>query len=144
MPARFAESSKGFLMLLERDLPWIEELIRARDKINHLQEGGVPPQDFSVFALRSTPEKTDVHIPRWSPDQPISALVDVAWRNLYTFVEDFIGLAIVQRLPPDKAVLHRPVPPDRLDSVWVIATKDQMDRAVAEPAGPSTARPRLT
>lgn len=133
MPARFANSSKGFLMLLATHLPWLEELIRARDKINHLQEGGVPPQDFSVFAIRATPEQVNVHLPKWSPDQAISAYVDITWANLYRFVEDFVGLSISQRLQPEKAVLHRPVPLDRLDAVWLVTTRELVDRTVANP-----------
>jgi hypothetical protein len=58
LPAKFAGSAKGLLMLMEQHEGWLGPLIRSRDKINHLQEGGVAPETFSVFAVRSPLERS--------------------------------------------------------------------------------------
>jgi hypothetical protein len=125
---QFEGSSKGLLMVLERDLPWLKDLIEARDKINHLIDGGVEPGLFAVFAVSTPSAKLQVHTPAWSKEQPISSFVDIAWSNLYHFVEDFIGFSIVLRLSTGQAVRHRSAPPEVVAPVWFVATKEEMER----------------
>jgi hypothetical protein len=144
LPMRYADSRRLLLMVVEAGLDWIEDLVRARDKINHLQEGGVPPGDFVVWAVRRGPDQVDIHARMWSKEQPIVILMEVAWGNLYKFVEDFIGTAILQRKHEDTTFVHVPVPLGRKDRVFRMGTREEMQRAVSAPGWRKVELPEAT
>jgi len=94
--ATFGKGGKTVLRALERNIPnqykvgaegiaeqirkhhlqWLSIVVDARDRLNHLLDGDVSFEDFSVAYNRKTNE---VHVPRWTADMTYLKFMETIW-----------------------------------------------------------------
>ncbi len=103
LPKEHQSRAKGFdVYLIDMQKNWLEDTIHARDKINHLTDGGV---DYRLFCVSTSMKQDVINVPMWSPDQTISDFMLIVWRNLFRYCEDFIALFLSLKLPPELSVV---------------------------------------
>ena len=93
---------------------WLTLIIESRDRVNHGQFGGLKIEKFAVFR---TPDGT-VHLPMWNNNQSFMAAMDMAWKNLFLYVEDFIALSLNFRIKPGMFFGRIEKPLSTAESTW--------------------------
>jgi hypothetical protein len=86
----------------------IEQIVDARDKINHYIEGGIPYQQFTVIGIREKGTVTH-QVPMWNQEQTMFDFMEIAFNNHVRFCETFIAFFLVFHLKPDLCFMHEPV-----------------------------------
>jgi hypothetical protein len=100
-------------LIFDRHRQWLDDIINARDKVNHAAQGGI---DRGIFMLRVV--DGELVVPMWSEGVTILKMMEVVWLNLIVFVEDFIAVAVRFRLPHHLGLVHLQVAPNSLQSPW--------------------------
>ena len=117
-------------MLFDQSREWLQATIHARDKINHYIDGGISFEDFAVFCH---PESGALHRPMWSPDQTVSAFLDVIWTNLFRFTEDFTAMFLFFRHKPGLTMYHGEASMDSMKSPWVYVPESVFNEVTKQP-----------
>ena len=89
----------------ERKL-WLDAIIGARDRINHLQDGGIAIKNFSVFRDKDG----TIQVPQWSSEQKLRDAMGGLWNEFFFLVEDFIVCSLHFRLASGLSLLRKPSP----------------------------------
>lgn len=95
--------SMEFLLFGEEHKMWLETLIASRDRVNHGLAGGLKIDTFAV--LRRPDGK--VEIPMWDSELELGKAMSYIWTKFFSFVEDFLMLALHFRIPEDKYSVFR-------------------------------------
>jgi hypothetical protein len=107
----------------EHHLPWLDAVVRARDRMNHLLDGDV---SFEVFSIVHDRNSGVTHVPKWSADATAIEFMEITWANLLRLVEDFVGLILGLRKSPGLVFFHGPVEqPHR--SPWLVLRENQVE-----------------
>lgn len=88
VPRKFSpkiDFMKAVCFTVERK-QWLDAIIGARDRINHLQDGGIAIKNFSVFRANDG----TVQVPQWSNEQKLRDAMGGLWNEFFFLVEDFI------------------------------------------------------
>jgi hypothetical protein len=104
--------------VIEENQDWLELAIDVRDRMNHYKHGGVRPEMF-VVAVSIRGDDEEVITPRLDPKQTVRELIDILMDNLFTFVEHFVGLAMLPRLPKFGLKFQMATPEDPNKPCWV-------------------------
>lgn len=83
--------------VINKNQPWLNHVIEARDKLNHYFEGCISFERFSVYKPN---ESEVVYVPAWSRKQSIRDFMKIVWWHLIFFVEDFIAFFLTFRMYP--------------------------------------------
>jgi hypothetical protein len=135
VPAKYSESAKGLMMIVEHNLAWISEAVAVRDRTNHLLHGGITPDRFTVFAVAQLEGEPRLVVPMWSPSPnktTVRATLEDLWPALFHFAEDFIGTSLAQRLVKGMSIFRRPIPLTSLEPAWLVTSREEMDRRMPE------------
>ena len=106
---------------------WLTALIDTRDRVNHGMTGGLKIQRFAVFR----DSDGTVRMPMWNSDQSMAAMMDMAWGNLFRYVEDFIALSLNFRIRDEFSLVRLEVPLTSADSTWKAIDRHSADAFVA-------------
>jgi hypothetical protein len=101
---------------------WLNDVIKARDKVNHFIEGGLR---FEHFGVHKIPDGT-VLVPMWNDEQTLGEAMQAIWENLIRFTEDFLAMFLFLRRKPGLVLFHGPEPKNSAESPWMLATEAQM------------------
>jgi len=130
IPRKYRDMVAGIKkMLFQQHGPWLNDVIRARDKVNHFIEGGLRFEHFGVHKL---PDGT-IQVPMWSPDQTLLEGMAAIWENLFRFTEDFLAMFLFFRHKPGLTLFHGPEPTDPTKSPWILSTEAVMEATVKQP-----------
>lgn len=117
-------AAKGLIYTLDSHQAWIDDVLR-------LAREGVDSDLFRVYALREGDDIV-IRVPRFSDDLPMVEFLEVAWRNLFRFVEDFLAVCLLLRLKAGVALRCAPTPPERDNpSPWAAVAQAELDRKPA-------------
>lgn len=83
---------------VEKNHEWLGFAISVRDRMNHYKDGGLSLDAFMVYA-QAKDGAVEVSTPRLQRDQTVRELLEVLYINLFDFVEHFLGIAFIPRLP---------------------------------------------
>jgi hypothetical protein len=95
---KFKKVAAQIAKIIEGDKEWLGRVIDLRDKMNHYVDGGIGLDNFTVF-VRKIEGVDTLYTPRFTADQTIRDLMVQLFTNLIDFVEHFLGLALLPRLP---------------------------------------------
>ena len=104
-PTRFQGRIATVIAIVRENQPWLEEVIKVRDKLNHFQEGGVPYEFFKVRKLLRDDQEVVV-APMWNEATSVRDALGDVWRKLMCFSESFIGFTLYLRLKPYWGVVY--------------------------------------
>lgn len=93
---------------------WLTLIINSRDRVNHGQAGGLKIERFAVFRASDS----SVSLPMWNNEQSFISAMDMAWKNLFLYVEDFIALALNFRIKDGFSFARVEKPLSTPDSTW--------------------------
>lgn len=102
---------------------WLDAIIGARDRINHLQDGGIAIKNVSVYRAGDG----SVEVPRWSDEQKLRDAMGGLWNEFFFLIEDFIVCSLHFRLNAGLSLMRKPSPITSQASAWVV-----MDESVAQ------------
>lgn len=115
------------LLFAEHHREWLGALIDTRDRVNHGIAGGLK---ISNFAVLRRPDGT-VELPRWSSEQSLGDAMKNFWALFFSFVEDFVVLALNFRIFVEKFSICKGLKgvarPDSPESPWAV-----LDAATAQ------------
>jgi len=100
---KFKKVAAQIAKIIEGNKEWLGRVIDLRDKINHYVDGGIGLDNFTVF-VRKIDGVDTLYTPRMTADQTIRDLMATLFNNLIDFIEHFLGLALLPRLP--KIAIH--------------------------------------
>lgn len=83
---------------IEKNQPWLGELIDARDRMNYFLHGGLSPQHFVVSFVIDKEGKETLHRPMMSETQSVKEVMTIWFINLMNFVEYFLGRSLHVRM----------------------------------------------
>jgi hypothetical protein len=86
----------------------IEQIVDARDKINHYIEGGIPYEQFAVIGIRDKGVVTH-QVPMWNYEQPMVDFMEIIFNNHMRFCESFIAFFLVPYLKSGLCFMYEPV-----------------------------------
>jgi hypothetical protein len=134
-PRTSVGSGKGIAeLIIRKHRPWLEEVIKARDRVNHLIGVPIRIEEFMVFEARSPDSPIiQIHRPRWSPDQTVREFMDVVWENLIRLFEDFVISCLMFRFKEGFVLFHGTTERSSPKSPWRVTTKAERDRTVSQP-----------
>lgn len=129
LPTDLRKRAQGFNdLLILRNQAWLQDTIKARDKINHFLDGGI---DSGLFCVTQN-SAGSITVPMWSPDQPIAEFMEAVWANIFRFCEDFLAIFLGLKLPTEITVVHDldnfPDP----TSPWKVVVKEAFERQMQE------------
>ena len=130
VPRKFAfkiDFMKRVCFTDERKL-WLDAIIGARDRINHLQDGGIAIKTFSVYRAGNG----SVEVPRWSDQQTLRDAMGGLWNEFFFLVEDFIICSLHFRLAPGLSLMRKPSAITSSESSWVVMSEDVAQRMIEE------------
>ena len=96
--ANFKQVAAQIARIIEANKEWLGLVIDLRDKMNHYVDGGISLDNFTVF-VRKIEGVDALYTPKLSEDQTVRDLMAQLFTNLIDFVEHFLGLALLPRLP---------------------------------------------
>jgi hypothetical protein len=131
VPDRLKGFAEGYVMVVEAHKEWLTDVIHARDRINHMQEGGIDPADaFAVFTRRQDDGTVSVRVPVWFREQTVAQFMAVSWERLFTLCEDIIATSIAMALPDDAAFVRQPgIGMDSDKSPWRVVERAPLEAA---------------
>ena len=89
-----APRASALIRLIEEDRAWLTEMIVLRDTVTHFD--GLRSSGASAELIDG---KVVITPPTDEQGRPLAVVVDWLYRNLLTFCEDFVALAIALALP---------------------------------------------
>ncbi|MBI4020922.1 MAG: hypothetical protein HY369_01630 [Candidatus Aenigmarchaeota archaeon] len=138
VPAEHRSAAEGIADRIASHAPWLKDVIEARDRMNHLLDGDIRFEDFSVFRDAATGA---VRVPMWSDKQTAAECMEVVWGNLLRLVEDFVALFIGMRKQPRTVFFHGEVT-DPARSPWIAMSQEDAERFLASRGfSPTDGRP---
>jgi len=106
---------------------WLALIIEHRDRVNHGQMGGIKIERFSVYRAADG----TVHLPIWNNEQTFIEAMDMAWRNLFLYIEDFIALSLNFRIKDQYSFVRREVPLPSPKPTWNVIPRRVADAMLA-------------
>lgn len=130
LPEKYKQSAKTFeLLVLDQHRPWLDQVIKMRDKVNHHLEEGLQPQAFAVFK-----QSDQIRIPMYTKEQSVAQLIEMVWQNFLGFIEDFVALSLSFKSRDELCFMRMQRPaPDDPNSPWRITTVAQKDEMISKP-----------
>lgn len=90
------ELGENIASFILRNKEWIKQIVDARDRANHGINGGINFENFTILKYKDK----SINLPMWFIDQTIREFLQVVWRKLFFFSEDFIAAFLTFRLKP--------------------------------------------
>ena len=112
---------------------WLEMAIEARDRLNHLLEGGASFEAVVVLKMMKDGKEV-IHVPMWDEENSLRHVMEVIFYNLLKLVEDFTAGFLTARLRPDITLVHKPVERGSVESPWRTMSLEEF-RKLKENAG---------
>jgi hypothetical protein len=143
VPDRLKGFAEGFVMVIEAHKAWLEDTINARDRINHMQEGGIDPAEvFALWPIKDAKGTISVRVPTWFGQQTVREFLQVSWERLFAICEDFVCMSIAMGLPDEIAfVRNKGFDVRSVDSPWVLADRKAVEADAAKDPGMTVRRP---
>jgi hypothetical protein len=118
-----AAAAKGLMYTTDSHRAWLDDVLRlARD--------GVDSDLFRIYAVREGDDVV-VRVPRFSTELPMVEFLEIAWRNLFRFVEDFLAISLIPRLKPGMFLQCAPTQAQpSAPSPWSVLREAQVRRAL--------------
>jgi hypothetical protein len=134
VPDRLKGFALSYVHCVNEHASWLDDTIRARDRINHMQEGGIDPAEtFVVAAHKDASGAVSVRVPMWSSDQTMRDFMTVAWSNLFMLCEDFTAFTVAMRVPEKWSLFRGDTHSvESLESPWYPVPKHVMEEVTAQ------------
>jgi hypothetical protein len=93
---------------------WLSVVIESRDQVNHGLAGGIRIERFQIGRNADG----SVQMPMWNKEQAMVDAMDMVWRNLFLYMEDFIALALNFRVRDDFSFARVEKPLTTAEPTW--------------------------
>ena len=128
LPKEYARTAKMVEeQVLDVHKGWLEMAIEARDRLNHLLEGGADFRGMLVVKMMKDGKET-VHVPLWDDQNTARHAMEVIFYNLLKLVEDFSVGFLTARLRENITIVHKPVEIGSVESPWRTMTLEQFQK----------------
>jgi hypothetical protein len=114
------KNQKGHLRVMAHQLfndvnkKWLSVVIESRDQVNHGLAGGIRIERFQIGRNADG----SVQMPMWNKEQAMVDAMDMVWRNLFLYMEDFIALALNFRVRDDFSFARVEKPLTTAEPTW--------------------------
>lgn len=119
-------------MVIRKSQPWLEDVIKARDRVNHCIGDPIELDNFMVFKYVALNGTEMIKKPLWSPQQTVSDAMPLIWDNLIRFFEDFIISFLYMRFKPELCLFKGTSQTGSNRSPWQVTTVEARDRVVSQ------------
>ncbi|HLA95473.1 MAG TPA: hypothetical protein VK612_07115 [Pyrinomonadaceae bacterium] len=135
LPAEYNRTAKMIEeQVLDRHVGWLGMTIEARDKLNHLLDGGADfRQILVVKSIVGGVEK--IHVPLWDHNHTAREVLIIVNSNLQKLVEDFTVGFMTARLKEGMTLVHVPVERESVMSPWKIMSEEEFEALQKEKGG---------
>lgn len=118
-PAQYKKFVPCVVELINKHQEWFEDIIEARNRINHFVDGGINFNNF-IVAFQKTKDSEELIVPKWSDEQTVRNLIEIIWGNMFHFVEDFSMYLLSMRLKSEHNLCRVPLPAGSkpIESPW--------------------------
>lgn len=121
-------------LIIEKHRPWLNAVIDARDRLNHMIGEPVAPEAFMIYAAqREGSSILEIRRPIWSAEQSVREFMAVIWENFVRLVEDFVISFLLFRFKPGLVLYRGSVERGSANSPWAVTTIEERNRVVARP-----------
>ncbi|HEY0376418.1 MAG TPA: hypothetical protein VGC87_05610 [Pyrinomonadaceae bacterium] len=128
LPKEYARTAKMVEeQVLDLHKGWLEMAIEARDRLNHLLEGGADFRGMLVIKMMKDGKET-VHVPLWDEQNTARHAMEVIFYNLLKLVEDFSVGFLTARLRDEITIVHKPVELGSVESPWRTMPLEQFQK----------------
>lgn len=118
LPKEYANTAKMIEeQVLDLHKGWLPMAIEARDKLNHLLEGGADFRGMLVVKMMKDGKET-ICVPLWDEQNTARHVMKIIFYNLLKLVEDFSAGFLTARLRDDITLVHMPVEFGSVESPW--------------------------
>jgi hypothetical protein len=120
VPSAIRETGEvdGILLFSEAHKMWLEAVIGSRDRMNHGIAGELT---IDRFAALRRPDTGKVEVPMWNHEQTLGEAMKHMWVNFFSFVEDFLMLALHFRISEDTySIFKKSEPLSSPKSPWQV------------------------
>jgi hypothetical protein len=123
---------KSLIYFIRSNQSWLEPVIEARDRINHMIGNSILGLDNFIVRENKPTDSSILEIrrPLWSNDQTIHDFMETVWENLLRFCENFIAGSISLRFRPGLGLLGRRVPPGSRQPAWRAVLESEMEEVI--------------
>jgi hypothetical protein len=78
LPEQHKYTAIGFeKVIFDQHRPWLNHVIKLRDRVNHYLEGGISTQAFTVYKAGE-----EIKVPMFTKEQTVAQLMAIVWQNL--------------------------------------------------------------
>ena len=102
-------------------------MIESRDQVHYGIAGGMKIQRFQI----SRNQDGTVHMPMWNNEQSMIDAMEMVWKNLFLYIEDFIALALNFRVKDQFSFARIEKPLTTPDSTWHAMARQTADALTA-------------
>jgi hypothetical protein len=118
LPKEYSSTAKMVEeQVLDLHKEWLPMAIEARDRLNHLLEGGADFRGMLVIKMMKDGKET-IHTPLWDENNTARHTMEIIFYNLLKLVEDFSAGFLTARLRSNITLVHKPVEIGSIESPW--------------------------